>query len=66
MLSLCYNIGGGSFKTSTGLRRHRAQRYAEAADAFLMWNKITVNGRKVVSKGLNNRRVVERGLYLTV
>ncbi len=66
MVCLTYNIGIGAFQYSTVLRRHRGGRIAEAADAFLMWNKITVGGKKVVSKGLNNRRVAERALYLAV
>lgn len=41
---------------------------ANAADAFLMWNKITdpKSGAKVNSKGLTNRRSEERALYLKV
>lgn len=68
MVSLCYNISIGSFTTSSVLRHDRKgwQWHPEAADAFLMWNRITVGGKKVVSKGLNNRRVAERALYLTV
>lgn len=66
MICLSYNIGINGFRTSTVLRRHRAARYTAAADAFLMWNKGTVDGRKVVLKGLTNRRTAERALYLTV
>lgn len=66
MICLAYNIGLAGFSTSTVLRRHRAARYTEAADAFLMWNKGTVDGRKVVLKGLSNRRADERALYLMV
>lgn len=65
MVCLAYNIGLKGFGTSTVLRRHRSRDYFEAANAFLMWNKITVKEKKVVSKGLNNRRVAERALYLT-
>jgi lysozyme len=32
---------------------------------FLVWNKITVNGKKVVSKGLTERRKREADLYFT-
>jgi lysozyme len=39
---------------------------SNAADAFLMWNKITNrDGQKVVSRGLVNRRIDERRLYLS-
>lgn len=36
-----------------------------APDAFLLWNKETVGGKKVVSDGLTKRRGAERALYLT-
>jgi len=35
-----------------------------APDAFMLWNKITRNGVKVVSDGLVNRRGAERRLYM--
>jgi lysozyme len=36
-----------------------------AADQFLVWDKITVNGKKQTSKGLHNRRVDEREQFLS-
>ncbi len=39
--------------------------YEKAADAFLVWNKTTINKKKVVSKGLDRRRKEERALFLT-
>lgn len=64
MLSLTYNIGAGAFADSTVLRKFNAGDIAGAADAFLMWDKGTVNGQKVVIPGLHNRRVQERTLFL--
>ena len=64
LVSITFNIGSGGFRRSTLLRRLNAGNYEGAADAFLMWNKITVNGRKVVSLGLSNRRERERALFL--
>lgn len=64
MLSLMFNIGNANFKASTVLRQHLAGKNAEAAEAILMWNKITVNGKKVVSNGLVTRRKAEKELYL--
>ena len=65
MLSLTYNIGSGAFTSSTVLRKFNAGDIPAAADAFLMWDKGTVNGKKVVIPGLHNRRVEERTLFLT-
>ncbi|HEY2070240.1 MAG TPA: lysozyme [Rhizomicrobium sp.] len=65
MLSLTYNIGTGAFKSSTVLRQFNAGNFPESADAFLMWDKATVNGQKVVVDGLHNRRVQERTIFLT-
>jgi lysozyme len=42
-----------------------AQDYANAADAFLLWDKATVDGQLVVVQGLLNRRQAEKTLYLT-
>ncbi|HEX3672669.1 MAG TPA: glycoside hydrolase family protein [Rhizomicrobium sp.] len=65
MLSLAYNIGTGAFQGSTVLRKFNAGDIAAAADAFLMWDKGTVNGQKTVIPGLLNRRTQERTLFLT-
>ena len=65
MVSLCYNIGPGGFKSSSVLRQHVAGNTAEAADAFLLWDKATIDGKLQVVQGLLNRRQAERGLYLT-
>lgn len=65
MVSLCYNIGPGGFKLSTVLRQHLAGNITEAADAFLLWDKATIDGKLQVVQGLLNRRQAERELYLT-
>jgi lysozyme len=65
MISLTYNIGVGNFASSTVLREHLAGQTQKAADAFLLWNKATINGVLQVVKGLVNRRTAERALYLT-
>ena len=56
LISLTFNIGSSAWKSSTVLRRLNAENYEGAADAILMWNKITVDGKKIVSRGLTNRR----------
>jgi lysozyme len=65
MVSLCYNIGAGAFAGSTVLREHCAAAYQAAADAFLMWNKATIDGVLKEVAGLTRRREAEQALYLT-
>jgi lysozyme len=65
MIALAFNIGPPHFASSTVLREHRAGDKQKAADAFLMWNKATVDGVLKVVDGLTNRRKAERTLYLT-
>jgi lysozyme len=65
MVSLCFNIGAGNFAESTVLREHIARDYQAAANAFLLWNKGTVDGELVVLPGLTDRREAERKLYLS-
>lgn len=64
MTSLAFNIGTGAFQKSTVLKRHNAGDTTAAANAFGMWNKATVNGKKVVLPGLVSRRAREAALYL--
>lgn len=66
MVSLCYNIGTGAFMNSTVLRQFNAGNAAAAADAFLLWNKGTVRGKKVILPGLVKRRLAEKALFLTI
>lgn len=61
MVSLAFNIGAGAFRTSSVARLVNAGDLAEAADAFLLWDKA---GGKVVD-GLAKRRAAERAQFLT-
>jgi len=65
MVALSFNIGSANFRGSSVLREHRAGHFADAAQAFLMWNKSHVNGELTVVDGLTKRRNAERTLYLT-
>jgi lysozyme len=65
MVSLCFNIGSGNFKTSSVLRLHRERDYTSAADAFLLWDKAHVNGQLKEVSGLFRRRQTEKALYST-
>ncbi|NBC64142.1 MAG: glycoside hydrolase family protein [Bacteroidetes bacterium] len=62
MVCLSYNIGSGNFGQSTVLRKVNEEKWDEAADAILMWNK--VNGQ--VNSHLVSRREKERELFLSV
>lgn len=64
-ICFAYNIGIGGFKGSTALKRFEAGDDIGCADAMKLWNKITVDGIKVVSNGLVTRRAAEAALFLT-
>jgi lysozyme len=65
LASLHFNIGPGSFRSSTLLKKLNAKDYAGAADQFLVWNKGTINGKKVAINGLTIRRKDERAQFLS-
>lgn len=65
LVSLIYNIGWGNFKGSTMLRLLKQGRKGAAVGAeFHKWVYVTKNGRKVKSKGLENRRTKEALCFL--
>lgn len=64
LVDLVYNIGSGNFRTSTVLSALNAGDRQAAADAFLLWDKVTVNGQRVVSAPLAARRQFERAMFL--
>ena len=64
MASLAFNIGVGGFAKTTVLRKHVAGLHEAAANAFILWDNVTVNGRLVRSDGLARRRLAEKALYL--
>ena len=63
-VSLAYNIGPGAFKRSSALRHFNAGDKPRAAKSILLWNKATVNGKRVKLAGLVRRREAERKLFL--
>lgn len=65
LVSLVYNIGEGGFAKSSVRRFHNAGDFQAAANAFMLWNKATINGVLQPVKGLTNRRAREAKLYLT-
>lgn len=64
LVSLVYNIGSGNFSSSTLLRLLNQENYEEAANQFLIWNKVTTHGTVKESEGLTNRRKREREYFL--
>ena len=65
MVSLAFNIGGSAFGKSTLLQKLNEGDIHAAANEFLRWDKITVNGAKEVLPGLTSRRRAERAMFLT-
>ncbi|MDR9809559.1 glycoside hydrolase family protein [Rhizobium hidalgonense] len=65
LVSLVFNIGGSAFSKSTMLKRLNARDYSGAANQFLVWNKGTVNGKRVALSGLTARRKKEQAQFLS-
>ena len=63
LVSFIFNVGVSAFADSTLLRKLNIGDYAGAANELARWNKITVNGQKVVSAILVNRRDSEQELF---
>lgn len=61
LVSFTYNCGPANFDKSSMLALHNDGMFADAADAFLRWNKAA--GK--VMAGLTRRRQEERALYLS-
>lgn len=63
-VSLCYNIGIGSFQNSSVVKWILKGNMPAAGEAFMMWDKATVNGVRKSLPGLVARRRSERELFL--
>lgn len=68
LVSLAYNIGLRAFEESTLLKRVRADEFEAAAAEFDRWIYITVADstgarRKRISRGLVNRRRMDRAIF---
>lgn len=61
IVSFTYNLGAGNLKVSTLRKRINEERWEEAANELLKWNKA---GGKV-NKGLQRRRESEKVLFLS-
>jgi lysozyme len=60
LASFVFNVGVGNFMRSTLLRRINEQKFEQAADEFLRWNRA---GGKIMA-GLTRRREAERRRFL--
>lgn len=66
LVSCAYNIGVPAFLKSTLLKRVNANKLDPAiTDAFLMWDKITKNGKLMVLEDLLERRKKEAQVYFS-
>ena len=66
LVSFAYNTGSGALKTSTLLKRVKANPLDDTIrNAFMMWNKARVDGELVEINGLTNRRREEADLYFS-
>lgn len=63
LVSLAFNIGNNAFRSSTLVKLLNQRDYEGAWRQFDRWNKVTINGEKVVSKGLAKRREMEKQLF---
>ena len=64
LVSFVFNLGGNAFYKSTLLKKLNNKEFDKAANEFLRWNKIKVNGVYEVSKGISARREAEKQLFL--
>lgn len=65
LISFSYNVGGSAMRNSTAVRLINQGKVEKGCKALGMWTKATVNGKKVVVKGLMNRRNEEIKLCLS-
>ena len=63
LVALVFNIGVGNFRTSTVRRVINEMNFDAVPAAWRLWNKITIDGRRIVSAGLVNRREAELKLW---
>lgn len=61
LVSFCYNLGMGNFKTSTLLKKINLGDFKGAGEEFLKWDK--ANGKPLA--GLTRRRQKEKELFLS-
>lgn len=66
LCSFEFNEGTGALASSTLLKRvNIGMRGQDIQDAFIMWDKIKINGVSQVSPGIHARRLEEAAIYNT-
>lgn len=63
LVSFAFNVGNGSLRDSTLLRKLNTSDYEGASNEFTRWVYGTVNGVKTILPGLVKRRNSERSLF---
>ena len=63
LVLFAYNVGIGAFRKSTLLKRLNNGEYNAVPYEMLKWTKTRINGKLVNSKGLENRRAAEIGIW---
>jgi len=65
LVSFTYNVGESAFEESTLLSKLNQGDFDAVPRQLARWNKVTINGEKVVSRGLTRRRSREATLFST-
>jgi len=63
LVSLAFNIGLAGFYRSSVLRKLNEGIEEDLSKYFALWNKITIHGKKVESRGLTRRRHIESMIF---
>jgi lysozyme len=63
LVSFLFNVGPTAWAKSDTLKILNAGEYHRIPARLMLWNKITVNGKRVESEGLINRRLKEADLW---
>lgn len=64
LISFIYNIGGKNFSESTLVKKLNQNDFIGASNEFERWKYTRKNGKLVFSKGLLNRRKLEKAKFL--
>jgi lysozyme len=63
LVCFTFNVGVGAFQISTLLSLLNKKQYDKIPEQMARWNKVTVNGEKLVRQGLIDRRKAEINLW---
>ena len=63
LVSFIFNLGAGSFRSSTLLKRLNCGLYDDVPEQLMRWNKARVDGKLTVLRGLTRRRAAEAAIF---